>query len=91
MTACAACSAALADPLNCGALSAGCVECQARLLARRPEHFDATAAAAFTPAYRSALQSVFGDAWMQGHERVRAWSKRAEAARMSAGGAGDDV
>lgn len=74
---CPACATAQADALT-GHYRAGCTECAARMLAHGPEHFDAMAAAAFTPAYRSALQAVFGADWMDGHVRVRAWSRRIE-------------
>jgi hypothetical protein len=77
---CPACGTAEANP-DTGYYRANCQECAARMLAHGPEHFDAMAAAAFTPAYRSALQAVFGGGWMDGHVRVRAWSKRIAAWR----------
>ena len=79
-TGCPACAVAEKDPLT-GRYRAGCVECGARDLANGPAHHEAMLAAAFTPAYRSALQGVFGAGWMDGHTRVREWSKRIEAAR----------
>ena len=81
-TGCPACIAAAANPQS-GYYRAGCVECGARGLAHGPQHHEAMLAAAFTPAYRSALQAVFGLDWMEGHKRVRAWSKRIEAARAA--------
>jgi len=77
---CQACAAALVNP-ETGLFSALCVECQARSLAQATAYFDAMAAATFTPAYRAALNTVFGSAWMRGHECVRAWARRIEAAR----------
>jgi hypothetical protein len=83
---CDACERALVEPES-ASYRAMCVECAARMLAHGPQHHEAMLAAAFTPAYRSALQSVFGSDWMDGHTRVRAWSKRIEAARLQKGGA----
>lgn len=79
---CPACEVAHGNAES-GYYRAGCVECSARMLAHGPEHFDAMAAAAFTPAYRTALQVVFGGDWMDGHTRVRSWSRQIEAARQA--------
>jgi hypothetical protein len=80
-TPCPSCAAAEADPLT-GRYHSGCQDCAARMLAHGPQHHEAMLAAAFTPAYRSALQAVFGGEWMEGHRLVRAWSKRIEVAGM---------
>lgn len=83
-TYCPACAVAQGDA-ETGHYRAGCTACAARMLAHGPEHFDAMAAAAFTPAYRSALQAVFGAGWMDGHTLVRQWSRRIEAQRQARG------
>jgi hypothetical protein len=66
---------AAANPQS-GYYHAGCMECSARMLAQGPEHWEAMAVSQFTPRYAAALKAVFGKQWQQGHERVRAWSKK---------------
>jgi hypothetical protein len=72
---CDACTAALANPLS-GLYRAACAECQARALAQSPQFFDAVAAEAITPGYRSALEHAFGSNWKDGHARVKAWAEK---------------
>ena len=84
---CPACTMA-DENADTGMFRAGCEECSARMLAHGPEHFQAMAVAAFTPAYSLALKRVFGADWIRGHERVRAWAKRIEAHRQAHGAKG---
>lgn len=72
---CDACTTALANPLS-GLYRAGCLECEARALAQSPQFFDAVAAEAITPAYRSALEHTFGTHWKDGHTQVKAWAEK---------------
>lgn len=72
---CPACTEAGQNPRS-GFYRADCLECSARMLAHGPEHWEAMAVAQFTPRYAAALKAVFGERWQQGHERVRAWSKK---------------
>lgn len=58
-----------------------CQECQVRALAHCPERFGAVVGRGMTPAYKAALQVVFGDAWEAGLQRVKAWARRIEKAR----------
>ena len=71
---CQACESAKANRW-CGAYHADCLECSARALSHSPAYHAAATADAMTPAYRDALQSVFGDAWKDGHARVKAWAE----------------
>jgi hypothetical protein len=75
---CQACAEAERNP-NTGMYHADCRECSARALSASPQHFAASQAGALLPAYRDALQAVFGDGWKAGHERVKAWSQRRKA------------
>lgn len=72
---CEACTTARTHPLS-GFYRAGCAECQARALAQSPQFFDAVAAEAITPGYRSALEHAFGSDWKDGHTRVKAWAEK---------------
>lgn len=72
---CEACEHAKDNPQT-GMYQANCRECTARALANSPQYFDAMKAEAITPAYRSALQSAFGQDWKAGHERVKHWAAR---------------
>lgn len=42
------------------------------------------AAKGMMPSYVAALQAVFGEDWQAGHQRVKRWADRIEAARMEA-------
>lgn len=75
MSTCTACTEARANAWS-GAYRADCLECSARALSHSPTHFAAAQAGAITPAYRDALQAVFGDDWKAGHERAKAWASR---------------
>lgn len=72
---CEACTTAQANPFS-GLYRAGCPECKARALAQSPQFFDAVAAEAITPNYRSALELSFGAEWKEGHARVKAWAEK---------------
>lgn len=76
MTApCTACADAALDP-HTGSYQASCDECAARALANGPLFYEAAASDTLTPAYRSALQRVFGEAWKNGHWRVKHWAQQ---------------
>lgn len=75
---CTACTEAKVNAWS-GAYRADCLECSARALSHSPTHFAAAQAGAITPAYRDALQAVFGDDWKAGHERAKAWASRRKA------------
>jgi hypothetical protein len=72
---CKACDDFARSPIS-GVYFAHCVDCQARMLAQGPWFYEAVRANAITPRYRTALQSVFGEAWKAGHELVRKWAAR---------------
>ena len=75
---CESCTRAATNPRT-GWFNADCPECAARALAGGPEHFESKRDKRITPAYRAALEAVFGDAWKAGHERVKAWAQRLSA------------
>ena len=70
---CEACETARADRSS-GLYHADCEGCESRALARSPMYFAAAKANAITPAYRDALQRVFGERWREGHAAVKAWT-----------------
>lgn len=70
---CEACTTAHVNPLS-GIYNAGCTERAARALAQSPQFFDAVAAKAMTPAYRSALQQLAGEDWLELHKEVKRWN-----------------
>lgn len=72
---CEACQRAEKNP-HTGIYMSKCQNCEARMLANSPTMADSARAAAILPGYRDALQRVFGDDWMAGHEKVKAWSDR---------------
>lgn len=80
---CPACAMVEAS-LTCGALQAGCVECQCRAVAHGPVFFEAARAGGFTPAYRQLLHSTFGKDWQSAHARAKAWADKWRAARAGA-------
>lgn len=53
-----------------------CRGCTLRAMANSPAFFTATQAAAITPAYRSALQAMFGEEWQEAHQEVKAEAER---------------
>lgn len=75
---CPACQEAETNP-STGMYQSECLECSARALSHSPAYFDAARSNSITPAYRDALQAVFGDGWKAGHERVKFWSDRRKA------------
>ena len=75
MTYCPACTEALANRW-CGMYHADCRECSARALSHSPMYFAADSADAMTPAYRDALQALFGADWIDGHAMVKRWAER---------------
>ncbi|MCA3070233.1 MAG: hypothetical protein IOD11_07430 [Rhodocyclaceae bacterium] len=81
---CAGCQAAAANPLS-GLSIDGCQECAVRELAASPAYHASVLAQRVMPAYRQALQRVFGLQWLDGHERVKALAAAVRAARKAAG------
>lgn len=77
---CAACESAQTNRF-CGMYRADCLECSARALSHSPAYHAAATADTMTPAYRDALQAVFGEEWKQGHVRVKRWAEMREAAQ----------
>jgi hypothetical protein len=73
---CPACTEAEAHPLTSGAYISSCKECAARMLAHGPQHYESRKASVMTPAYRDALQHIFGSDWQKGHARVKYWGER---------------
>lgn len=67
---CDACDRAQVN-VETGRFNAGCTECTARALAGGPLYHASALADTLTPAYRDALQSLFGANWKHGHERVK--------------------
>lgn len=76
---CRACAIAAVNAAT-GQYEAGCQSCRARALAHAPEFFDACTTDAITPGYRSRLQQAFGKNWKSGHDAVRAWKSKIDAA-----------
>lgn len=72
---CENCTHAVAKPHWPG-YTAACRGCTVRALANSPAFFTATQAAAMTPSYRSALQSLFGEEWQDAHQEVKAEAER---------------
>jgi len=77
---CPDCAAAQTNPHH-GGLHASCQGCQVRALASSPGFWESGESGALTPAYRAALESVFGAGWSAGHERVKAEHKRLQRLR----------
>ena len=75
MSECFACAIAKVNP-RAARFDAGCSECSARALAGDPRFHAATQSNTITPAYRAALQAVFGAGWKEGHERIKEWAKK---------------
>jgi hypothetical protein len=73
---CPACADAEAHPRTSGMYRRDCLECAARMLAHAPQHFESRKAGVMTNAYRDALQHIFGNDWLAGHARVKAWSAK---------------
>ena len=82
---CENCTHALAKPHWPG-YTAGCRGCTVRALANSPAFFAATQAAAMTPSYRAALQTMFGEGWHAAHEEVKAEHARLLALRTKSKG-----
>lgn len=80
MNSCPACAKAELCPTT-GLMQAGCMGCEARGLARSPSFYEAAKAEAMTPQYRGALWALFGEKWQEGHELVKAWAAKLEAAK----------
>jgi len=72
---CDACAEAEQNPRT-SRFHAGCRCCGARALAQGPQHFTARSSRTMTPAYRDALQALFGADWVDGHAHVKAWAER---------------
>lgn len=64
---------------------ARCRGCQVRALANGPAFFESARAHKTTPAYRGALEKLFGADWQASHREVRAEFERLQA--MKNGGA----
>ncbi len=80
---CAGCQAAADNPVS-GLSIDGCQECAVRELAASPAYHASVLARRVIPAYRQALERVFGPQWLEGHERVKAHDAAARAARKAA-------
>lgn len=51
------------------------------MLAHSPAMAESAKAEALMPAYRSALQHLFGEDWKEGHERVKRWAEKLRTTR----------
>lgn len=80
MNDCEICAIAELKP-DTGLVHAGCMSCEARGLARSPSFYEAAKAEAMTAQYRGALWALFGEKWQDGHELVKAWGAKLEAAK----------
>ena len=58
---------------------ARCRGCQVRALANGPAFFESARAHKITPAYRGALEKLFGADWQASHREVRAEYERLQA------------
>lgn len=58
----------------CGYYIASCLECSARALAASPAHFQANTEGKVAGPYKDALVKLFGDDWLNGHQRVKDWA-----------------
>ena len=56
--------------------SARCRGCHIRSLATCLPFFQSQQCSQITPAYRAALQKLFGDSWQEGHTEVKAEKQR---------------
>lgn len=77
---CEPCTRAEANPRS-GIYQTGCKECESRMLAHSPAMAESAKAEALLPAYRSALQHLFGEDWKEGHERVKRWAEKLRTTR----------
>lgn len=71
MTECWGCASARSNPRS-GSYVVDCDLCEARRLAQSPEFAEAEKAGTLTPNYRTALQVVWGERWVDGHSKVKA-------------------
>lgn len=82
---CEACEVAQTNPMT-GRYTAGCTECQARVLAHSQDVFNSSKAGRQTPAYADALKKVFGERNKEvGHARVKAWVSRIKSHKTQKG------
>ncbi|WP_128003445.1 hypothetical protein [Piscinibacter defluvii] len=70
---CKACADAEREPTR-DEFHRGCMSCEARALASLGAHVESLERRCITPQYRAALEALFGEAWMQGHEHVKRWA-----------------
>ena len=80
---CGACERAQANPAR-DDYTSGCESCQARALAAIGAHIESQALGSVTPAFRDALERVFGDGWKAHAAAVRDWGQRIGAYRRRA-------
>ena len=79
MMGCPACAAAESTP-NRDGFEQDCRGCKARALAATGAHIESAERGGITPAYRVALEKLFGaDAWRDGHELVKGWARKLRA------------
>ena len=79
--ACPSCTAAERTP-NKDGFEDDCRSCKARALAATGAHLESEERKGITPAYRQALEKMFGaESWRDGHELVKGWAKRMKGAR----------
>lgn len=72
---CWGCSHAAKDPRT-HSFTAGCFECDARAVANCQEFNQATSKLVITTAYKQLLCAIFGDKWLQGHNRAKEWAQK---------------
>lgn len=75
VSACPSCAIAERNPLS-GEFHSGCKECSARMMADGMPFFRSAARGRMVPEYIAALRSVWGEDYLAGHKRVRAWDDR---------------
>ena len=75
---CEHCTEAQTDA-NWPGYQARCRGCQVRALANGPAFFESAQAQRITPAYRAALEKLFGGDWRASHREVRAEYERLKA------------
>lgn len=72
---CTACSIAMTKP-RIDLFTVGCVSCKARALAATGAHEESAEAKKITPAYKAALEAMFGDDWQAGAAQTKEWAGR---------------
>lgn len=81
MSDCPHCSAAVSR-WTWGGYTADCEGCQIRALAQSPLVYECEQTRHLLPEYRHALETLFGEQWLDGHERVKVERARIAALRQ---------